>query len=42
MADQWWKIEPGPNEPAASIVDQFKDVFAITGVPRGAGLIERL
>ena len=38
MADQWWKIELGPNEPAASIVGQFKDVFAITGVPRGAAL----
>jgi hypothetical protein len=38
MADQWWKIELGPNESAASIQDQFQDVFAITGIPRGAAL----
>lgn len=38
MVDQWWKIEIGPNQSAASIQDQFLDVFTITGVPRGAAL----
>jgi hypothetical protein len=38
MAEQWWKIELGPNGPIGSIRQQFLEVFAVTGVPRGAAL----
>lgn len=32
------KIELAQNQSAASIQDQFLDVFTITGIPRGAAL----